>query len=519
MKTQIITIVIIICILPFAGCHVQKEKEKGLEKFRNGPLELCEAIENGNIKAVKAIIKKGIDVDLPAKKDEFPLFYAAGYGRPEIARLLIQAGANVNIRDSYGDTALHIAIRECNYKVAEILINSNADVNAKIEKGFFPGFRPLHTAVNGKKDIPYLVSLLISKGAEVNSRDAKGKTPLQYAIKNRFPQSEQILLKHEKSPGNIQKNAHFPVLKGPYLGQKPPGMTPEIFAPDIISTGLDELSPAFSPDGKTFVFSVQMPGHVHHTMLFTKLEENQWKPLRVFSFSGKYSDGDPAFSPDGNKLFFASLRQGNVGGKNENNWDIWYVKKTEHGWSKPINPGPPINTEGLDTFPSFVHDGTLYFSSDRSEGYGSLDIYRSQYIDGRFGEPENIGKPINTEFTEEGMISSNGKYFIFSSCNRSDSHGGCDLYISFYQTDKSWSKPINMGKGINSNAHEYCPHISSESKYIFFTSFRKIESLIWKNIDEYLDIVKIHNSPGNGNGDIYWVDAKIIEKLKPESLK
>ena len=74
---------------------------------------MCEAIEKGNIKSVKTIIKKGIDVDLPVKKDEFPLFYTAGYGRPKIARLLIQAGANVNIKDSNGDTTLHIAIREC----------------------------------------------------------------------------------------------------------------------------------------------------------------------------------------------------------------------------------------------------------------------------------------------------------------------------------------------------------------------------------------------------------------------
>ena len=315
---------------------------------------------------------------------------------------------------------------------------------------------------------------------------------------------------------DLNANEDWPVLKGPYLGQKSPGKIPEIFAPGIVSTGLDELSPAFSPDGKTFVFSIQMPGHVHHTMLFTKMENNKWKPFQVFSFSGKYSDADPAFSPDGSKLYFTSLRPGNVGGKNKNNWDIWYVEKTGHGWSNPINPGPPINTESAETFPSFLHDGTLYFCSDRSGGYGKLDIYRSQYTDGRFGGPKNIGKPINTEFTEEGMISSNGKYFIFTSCNRSDSQGGCDLYISFFQKNKSWSEPINMGKTINSNAHDYCPHLSQEKKYFFYTSFRKSENLIWKNINDYQDILKIYNSPGNGNGDILWVDAKIIKEFKPE---
>jgi Tol biopolymer transport system component len=49
----------------------------------------------------------------------------------------------------------------------------------------------------------------------------------------------------------------FPILKGPYLGQKPPGMTPEIFAPGIVSTGLDELNSVFSPDGDEFYFCVR----------------------------------------------------------------------------------------------------------------------------------------------------------------------------------------------------------------------------------------------------------------------
>ena len=109
MKAKIVAIAAIFCLFTIAECPAQD---------RNDPKELCKAIEAGNIKAVKTIIKKGIDVNLPVKKNGFPLFYAAGCGRPEIARLLIQAGANVNIKDSYGDTALHIAIRECNPVVA-----------------------------------------------------------------------------------------------------------------------------------------------------------------------------------------------------------------------------------------------------------------------------------------------------------------------------------------------------------------------------------------------------------------
>jgi hypothetical protein len=48
----------------------------------------------------------------------------------------------------------------------------------------------------------------------------------------------------------------FPIVKDPYLGQKPPGMTPEIFAPYIISTGLSEATCAFAPGGDEIIYPV-----------------------------------------------------------------------------------------------------------------------------------------------------------------------------------------------------------------------------------------------------------------------
>ena len=112
-------------------------------------------------------------------------------------------------------------------------------------------------------------------------------------------------------------------LKGLYLGQKLPGEMPVLFAPGIVSTGFDELCAVFSSDFQEFYFSIQMPGHVHHTMLCIKLENSRWTKPQVLPFSGQHSDGDPVFSPDEKKLFFASFRPDNVGGDKEDNWDIW----------------------------------------------------------------------------------------------------------------------------------------------------------------------------------------------------
>ena len=98
-------------------------------------------------------------------------------------------------------------------------------------------------------------------------------------------------------------------------------------------------------------------------------------------------------------------------------------------------------------------------------------------------------------------------------------YGGADLFISFRKETGTWTKAKNMGEKINSSAHEYCPTISPDGKYFFFTSNRTIHKNYSETPLTYEEKLRILNSPGNGQGDIYWVDAKIIEQLKPKELK
>jgi hypothetical protein len=310
----------------------------------------------------------------------------------------------------------------------------------------------------------------------------------------------------------------FAVLKGSYLGQKTPGDIPELFAPGIVSTGFDELCSLFSPDGTDFLFCIQMPAHVHHTMLIMKLENDKWTAPEVLPFSGEFSDADPAFTPDGKKLFFASSHPLSGIEKNVNEYDIWYVHRLDKGWSEMKNAGAPVNSESLDTYPSFSNEGTLYFCSAREGGLGRTDIYYSKFVNGKFIEPVNLGYPVNSENSEEGMISPDESFIIFTS-ERSECYGGFDLYVSFKNKNGKWTEPLNLGENINSNEHDYCPYLSPDGKYLFFTSFRKEKSVISKALISYKGIIEYYNTPGNGNGDIYWVSAKIIEDLRPEELK
>jgi len=101
---------------------------------------------------------------------------------------------------------------------------------------------------------------------------------------------------------------------------------------------------------------------------------------------------------------------------------------------------------------------------------------------------------------------------------REDNIGQSDLYISFRTEDGTWLPLKNMGRRVNSEGGENCQILSPCGKYLFYTSRRETNLLSLSPLT-YEAIKKAWTEPQNGYGDIYWVDAKIIEELKPKELK
>src|SRR5262249_4117669 len=155
----------------------------------------------------------------------------------------------------------------------------------------------------------------------------------------------------------------------------------------VISTDEDEFSCTFSPDGNTIYFCKKSPSTLRSAVVVicsSEYENGKWQTPKVEPFSGQYKDFDPAISPDGNTLYFISNRP--VNGKPA--VDIWFVKKTDGGWSDPENLGAPVNSDALELGCSVASDKTIYFSSTRDGK--SLDIYRSRFVNGQYQEPENL---------------------------------------------------------------------------------------------------------------------------------
>ena len=307
----------------------------------------------------------------------------------------------------------------------------------------------------------------------------------------------------------------FPALKGDYLGQKPPGDIPELFAPGIISTGYHESKIIFSPDGNEAYYNMMHLTHRYNAIIFRKKENGKWSLPQVVSFSGKFRDANPFFSSDGNRLYFTSDRPLNSD-TGPGNFDIWIAEKLGNGWSEPLNLGEIINTDKTDVDPCVTSNNNLYFSSNRDGGFGLHDIYIARYENGEYKKPENLGDSINSAGFESNPYVSPDESYMILNAFRGDIRG---LHISYKREDGTWTKAKNMGDIINEKTPSMMATVSHDGKYLFFTS-QKVPYLPYSgNPLNYGEIMEMFNSPQNGTGDIYWVDAKIIEDLKPEELK
>jgi hypothetical protein len=313
----------------------------------------------------------------------------------------------------------------------------------------------------------------------------------------------------------------FPELRGPYLGQVPPGDEPELFAPGIVSTGMYERDVAMTPDGREIYWGVVAGRHA--VIMYTRLVDGRWTAPMVAPFSRdpRFLNLEPHISPDGGRFFFLSTRPPDgdpVPDEQVGEWvnqDIWVMDRTEDGWGEPYNLGPPVNSEAPEFFPSATLDGTLYFTREETEPRASL-IYRSRMADGRYVEPERLPEAVNsTDQQYNAFIAPDERYLILGVFGRDDARGGTDYYATFRNEDDTWTGPVNLGDHINrARGAEWSPYVSPDGRFLFFMSTRPSGIATLPTELTVRDLRALHDEPENGNPDIYWVDASFLDELR-----
>lgn len=139
--------------------------------------------------------------------------------------------------------------------------------------------------------------------------------------------------------------------------------------------------------------------------------------------SDNYSVGHPAINQAGNRIIFSSNMPGGLGGT-----DLYMSEFLNGEWSEPINMGSEVNTFGNEVFPTWVNDTLLYFSSDGLPGLGGLDIFQSTYSNGKWHKPINLLSPINSSYDDFGIIFTSGNSSGLFSSNRPGGMGSDDIY-------------------------------------------------------------------------------------------
>lgn len=245
-----------------------------------------------------------------------------------------------------------------------------------------------------------------------------------------------------------------------------------------VNSELDDYWPSLSADENTLVITRNAPKDVSiQEVLYNRQEDfyvstrgsdGEWQPARSIGSpinTPHSNEGAQSLTADGNRMYYTICR---------GNCNLFISDKDENGnWGRPRPLPEPVNfPHTSEKQPSISPDGkTLYFVSNRNEGYGSFDIWRSVLEeDGQWSEPENLGDSINTPFNEQSPFIHFDNQTLYFSSSGHVGMGGLDIYKTTMLNDSTWSTPLNLGYPINTNRHEDGLIVNANGTTAYFSS-------------------------------------------------
>ena len=251
--------------------------------------------------------------------------------------------------------------------------------------------------------------------------------------------------------------------------------TPEKYDPinlgSAINTKDREYLPTLTADGSTLIFSRTVEGN--EDFYVSRKVNKEWKTAIPLSdkINTRFNEGAQSISPDGMYLFFTGCNRPDGLGS----CDLYVSHKNGNNWDAPFNLGAVVNSSSWDSQPAVSPDGnTLYFVSNRPGGTGGYDIWKTTLnSEGEWSKPENLGPGINTIYDENTpFVHPDGKTLYFSS-NGWPGMGSTDIFYSRAQTDGKWGKPTNIGYPINTFNEESGLMVSPDGTEGYFSSILK----------------------------------------------
>ncbi len=248
---------------------------------------------------------------------------------------------------------------------------------------------------------------------------------------------------------------------------------------------------------------------------------------KLVSFNEEaYSFKNPSFNDDGTTIYFSSNRTGGFGG-----FDIWKSTLDKGKWSTPINLGKLVNTKSDEINPFLVQDGnenTLFFSSDRDGGFGGFDIYTVKKSSNIWQDAEMQPAPINSAGDDISIVYDNEVKTGYFSSNRLNGKGGFDIYrftpfslrIIINAVDSSTGKSLDYAYvQLNENGQKALEGVTNENGKATFQVGKDRTFRINISKDNYRPIVVDANSIGKANGDSVEVNVILKQDAQFNVLK
>jgi len=153
---------------------------------------------------------------------------------------------------------------------------------------------------------------------------------------------------------------------------------------------------------------------------------------------------------------------------------LYRINKEGDSWSRPVPLGSSVQSKYLESTASITPDNkTIYFASNRPGGYGGMDIYMAERkSDGTWGPSKNLGPKVNTRANEDAPFIHPNKTLLFFTTDGHDGMGGSDIYKSEWH-DGQWDQPKNMGYPINTTANDNYFTLIADGSRGYFSSDRK----------------------------------------------
>jgi len=235
--------------------------------------------------------------------------------------------------------------------------------------------------------------------------------------------------------------------------------------PDYFSVDAVAISDSHIP----IIANINLPDLLSKGLVVERLDTN------VNSDASEYS---PLLSPDGKTLYFSRKNHPeNVGGASDKE-DIWYSELGADGkWSLAKNMGPQLNNKNPNFINTVAAtpDGKavvlLLGNKYLEKGKMGAGVSISSNIGGTWSEPKALEIENDYNYNEKAnYFLANTRKALLMSVEREDTEGGRDLYVSFEKEDGKWTEPLNLGKAINTVGEESAPFLASDDKSLYFSS-------------------------------------------------